>query len=185
MYRFTAAHNCPEGPGHIPPRVGIVEPVLPENDQGGRGAQAGHHLGDALPVVVNLPPFPVARFAHGAAGDPLPGNRLGMGAVFQVAQPRNAGLLQREGGAAEGDGPGLPLGNVVRRGHRLAAGLPPAQDEIGLLGVKVGGQGVGVSGHLAGQELRFPFRQNLHGARPAVGGVPDVVAAGLLGVSGL
>ena len=68
------------------------------------------------------------------------------------------------------------------RGRRLAAGLPPAQDEIGLLGVKVGGQGVGVSGHLAGQELRFPFRQNLHGAR---GGVPDVVAVGLLGVSGL
>ena len=51
--------------------------------------------------------------------------------------------------------------------------------------MEVGGQGVGVSGHLAGQELRFPFRQNLHGARPAVGGVPDVVAVGLLGVSGL
>ena len=158
MYRFTAAHHRPEGPGHVPPRAGIVEPVLPENDQGGRGAQAGHHLGDALPVVVNLPPFTVARFAHGAADDPLPGNRLGMGAVFQVAQPRNAGLLQREGGTAAGDGPGLLLGSVARRDHRLAAGLPPAQDGIGLLGVKVGDQGVDVSGHLAGQELRFPFR---------------------------
>ena len=114
VYRFTAAHNRPEGPGHVPPRVGIVEPLLPDNAQGGRGAQAGHHLGDALPVVVNLPPFTVARFAHGAADDPLPGNRLGMGAVFQVAQPRNAGLLQREGGAAAGDGSGLPLGNVAR-----------------------------------------------------------------------
>ena len=92
VYRFTSAHHRPEGPGHVPPRVGIVEPVLPENDQGGRGAQAGHHLGDALPVVVNLPPLAAARFAHGAADDPLPGHRLGMGAVFQVAQPRNAGL---------------------------------------------------------------------------------------------
>ena len=63
---------------------------------------------------MNLPPFTVARFAHGATDDPLPGHRLGIGAVFQVAQSRNAGLLLREGGAAAGDGPGLPLGNVAR-----------------------------------------------------------------------
>ena len=35
-----------------------------DDEHCGRGAQVGHHLGDALRTVVDVPPIGVASFAH-------------------------------------------------------------------------------------------------------------------------
>ena len=74
---------------------------------------------------MDVSPLGIARLTDGAADDPLPGHRLSVGAVLQVAPIGEAGLLQGDGGATADDGPGLPWGSVPRRDHRLAAGLPP------------------------------------------------------------